>query len=282
MEKLSCEIITDLLPLYAEELLSDQSKTLVENHLKVCENCRHRFEDLKEPSSDINDELMIEKIKDKIRSDKQKGILIGSLLSAIIVVLIAFSLTAPVYLPYNNDQVTTYHLDDEVIIQLDNGATGYELEGSKGELTLVTWTTTWDQIFNREYVDGIFINNVDEINRIYYSEYNESKDIVIYGDSYNQNEGRMTLPRLVLNYYLLLAIIIGSLFGILVFLFRKKQKVLRVFMYPFTLSIFYGVSTLLIKRGDMTTFSPLRDLLHILILTIILEMIFIQIWNNRK
>ena len=36
----NCNIIKDLLPLYAEDLLSDESRELVENHLKCCEECK--------------------------------------------------------------------------------------------------------------------------------------------------------------------------------------------------------------------------------------------------
>lgn len=37
----NCEIILDLLPLNAENMISDSSRVLVENHLSQCENCRN-------------------------------------------------------------------------------------------------------------------------------------------------------------------------------------------------------------------------------------------------
>ena len=36
-----CEIIKDLLPLYEENLLSEESKTFVEDHLKTCPECKN-------------------------------------------------------------------------------------------------------------------------------------------------------------------------------------------------------------------------------------------------
>lgn len=38
--KISCEVINDLLPLYHDEVCSEESKRIVEEHLKECENCR--------------------------------------------------------------------------------------------------------------------------------------------------------------------------------------------------------------------------------------------------
>ena len=38
--KISCDIIKDLLPLYAEDLASEDTKELVEEHLQGCENCQ--------------------------------------------------------------------------------------------------------------------------------------------------------------------------------------------------------------------------------------------------
>ncbi len=44
MNKISCEIVRDLLPLYADDAVSDASRALVEAHLEACENCRKVLE----------------------------------------------------------------------------------------------------------------------------------------------------------------------------------------------------------------------------------------------
>ena len=43
----NCNIIRDLLPLYAEDLLSEDSRALVENHLEGCEECKQELESIK-------------------------------------------------------------------------------------------------------------------------------------------------------------------------------------------------------------------------------------------
>ena len=45
--KLSCPIVRDLLPLYAENLASAQSRDAVEAHLQDCPACRKLLADMK-------------------------------------------------------------------------------------------------------------------------------------------------------------------------------------------------------------------------------------------
>lgn len=46
--KNNCNIIKDLLPLYAEDMLSEDSRELVEEHLGGCEDCRAELEKIKD------------------------------------------------------------------------------------------------------------------------------------------------------------------------------------------------------------------------------------------
>ena len=42
--KLNCKVIEDLLPLYLDEVCSEESRQLVEEHLADCEACRKLVE----------------------------------------------------------------------------------------------------------------------------------------------------------------------------------------------------------------------------------------------
>lgn len=50
MEKITCNVIKDLLPLYTDHMLSDDSCMLVERHLNSCKSCREFMEELKKES----------------------------------------------------------------------------------------------------------------------------------------------------------------------------------------------------------------------------------------
>ena len=45
--KKECNIVKDLLPLYLDDVCSNESKELVLNHLKNCDECQKELENLK-------------------------------------------------------------------------------------------------------------------------------------------------------------------------------------------------------------------------------------------
>ncbi len=51
--KLDCEVIRDLLPLYAEQMVSDKSKVLIDAHLAECEECRTLHEAMAAPEPQV-------------------------------------------------------------------------------------------------------------------------------------------------------------------------------------------------------------------------------------
>lgn len=45
--KISCKIIEDLLPLYIDEVCSEDSKKIIEEHLSQCSKCEENFKKMK-------------------------------------------------------------------------------------------------------------------------------------------------------------------------------------------------------------------------------------------
>ena len=67
--KTDCSIIRDLLPLYADEVCSPESRNLVDEHLAECPECTEELARIRE--SEIENHLATEK-EDVIRSQKKK------------------------------------------------------------------------------------------------------------------------------------------------------------------------------------------------------------------
>ncbi len=55
MMKLDCEVIKDLLPLYCEDIASDKSRELVEEHCKECVECSRKMQRMREDDIVIED-----------------------------------------------------------------------------------------------------------------------------------------------------------------------------------------------------------------------------------
>ena len=65
MNKTSCELIGDLLPLYADKVCSEESRELVAKHISDCEKCRKELEIMEKPvNADFKDDIaVIKRIK---------------------------------------------------------------------------------------------------------------------------------------------------------------------------------------------------------------------------
>jgi len=50
---MNCNIVKDLMPLYIDGCCSEESRKIVEEHIKDCDDCRMLFEDMKSPSDVI-------------------------------------------------------------------------------------------------------------------------------------------------------------------------------------------------------------------------------------
>lgn len=79
-----CEVIEDLLPLYVDEICSQESKKIVEEHLQTCEHCQKEYRKIKMPigtehrkvdTGKIADEanVILEKAEKDIESRKQSN-----------------------------------------------------------------------------------------------------------------------------------------------------------------------------------------------------------------
>lgn len=69
---IKCEVIQDLMPSYLDEICSDASRELVEQHMLNCESCRKRCELLKNWSNDFAVENMEEKQLDGMQKVRKK------------------------------------------------------------------------------------------------------------------------------------------------------------------------------------------------------------------
>ena len=82
--KMNCDVIRDLLPLYADEVCSEASKALVEEHLQSCESCGKELRIMRSgESAAIAEEVDIaEKAEQLWKKNKLRSILLGLLIAA--------------------------------------------------------------------------------------------------------------------------------------------------------------------------------------------------------
>ena len=86
--KITCEIIRDLLPLYYDEVCSEDSRKLVEAHLDSCAECRKELEYMSGElthNEEIEKERIIKSSSRALKRIKIEHIIIGILIAALFV-----------------------------------------------------------------------------------------------------------------------------------------------------------------------------------------------------
>jgi len=291
--KLSCDVINDLLPLYAEGMVSQETRTLVEEHLDTCINCTRQLEFFKGTSEipmDTNTEPFI-KIKRKLFRERVELVAIAiTLVLAIVIIGMAY-ITSPEYLPYSSDMMSlTEYEDGRIIVTFKEQVAGYAVEKIKAEdgggysYHLTAWNTTFNRYLLKNNIQSILLNpEGHEISAVYYYSADGTEDILIFGKDQNENGGIITLPRLVLGYYFVIALVLAILFGIFLFTYKKEGKIRSVLEKILVLSISYFFSHLCIKGLKSTSYLVQRDLYAILLLMIpICCLLFLSVNLIRK
>lgn len=82
--KISCDIIRDLLPLYAENVTSKASNDMVDEHLRSCGRCRQFLSDLRRPA-EFPREIPVHSL-DRVKQHIQKRRILTALLAVLILV----------------------------------------------------------------------------------------------------------------------------------------------------------------------------------------------------
>ena len=276
--KLSCDVINDLLPLYAEGMVSQDTRKLVKEHLETCTNCTKQLEFYKNPSEipmDTNTEPFI-KVKRKLFRKKVELVAIAvTLVLAIVIIGMAY-ITSPEYLSYSSDMMSlTEYEDGRIIVTFKEQVAGYDIDKIKTEdgggysYHLIAWNTTLNQYFLKNNIQSFILNpEGHEVVAVYYYSADGTEDILIYGKDQNEKGGIISLPRLVLGYYLIIATILAILCGIFLLAYRKEGKIRKLLEKVFVLSASYLISHLCIKGLKTTSYLVQRDLYAILLLMI--------------
>lgn len=108
IRNISCDVIQDIIPLYHDNVCSEQSREYVEDHIKTCENCRKFLESLDETAMDVKiyDERQ-NILAHHVKKEKTMAMKTGMILAAILLLpaVIALTLTIPGYSDWKTNAV---------------------------------------------------------------------------------------------------------------------------------------------------------------------------------
>lgn len=273
--KITCDVIKDLLPLYVENISSDDSRILIEEHIVSCDSCKRELNKLGTPkgvSLDTN-VLPLKKLKVTLLKRKYLTIFLSVSLTILILIITMGYITAPEYIPYSEKTVTITETNNKtVIVHFEAPGTRYEISKYRTEdnseyiFNISIWSSIWNRSMCKDSPQEFVLNPKGEmVSNVYYSSNDGNEDILIYGKDPNPNGGTITLPRLFLSYYFTIAVVGAVILGFILFLFRKKQNAKVIIFKLFALPISYLLGHICIKSFSGISYSATRDFYAILL-----------------
>lgn len=304
----TCSIVQDLLPLYEEDMLREETKEFVDEHLAQCAACRAELDALK---ADVKPAPVsaqpLRDLKRQLRRRKLTAMLLAVTLALTLATAGFAYLTAPQYLPYSETEWTVARADgavtaegladlsgvESISVNLLTPVSGSEVtstqdpDSGKTVYFITAWRTpldTWRGAFDEsgdtpnaghtveraqreadalqgvlakvESARTLFTLDATNCAAVYYSPNNGQEDVLLCGSA---DGGVVSLPRLALGYYALLALVLLAGLGLAWLVFRRKRAAVPL-GYGTLVPMCYLLGHLLVKGFTATSYQLQRDL----------------------
>ena len=272
-----CSIVQDLLPLYAEDMLREETKEFVNRHLSQCAACRAELDALR---ADVKPQPVsaqpLRELKKRLRRKKLTAVLLAVTLALTLATTGFAYLTAPQYLPYNAADWSVHEPDasldavlngeEHICIEPLTPVSGTEVESvidpDSGETVYIisAWRTLLDKWLGKlDTVNGngdkLILLDTTNCRVVYYAQNNGQENMVLYGE---RSGGVISLPRLALGYYAVLSLMLFIAFCI-AFLICRKKKAGKALGYLALIPASYLAGHLLVKGLTTTSYQMQRD-----------------------
>ncbi len=278
MNDINCALVGDLLPLYTEGLLSEESRAFVQEHLAACECCRRESESAAAPAEPtVDSALPLVSLRNRMRGRLALSVLLALSLCICLVICAYAALSAPQYSVYQAELFNITELPEGISIEFDDSVTDYAVgrgywEGDSGKpmYTIEAWSSKTDRLLGKMAEDSILIPETDAL--IYYAQNNGLEDILLYGKA--PTGGTETMPRLNMSYYFIIMAAAFALLAAAALILRKKRsgRILSfVAMYPPA----WMLSQLLVRPG-FVSYSLMRDMGLILLLSLFIFLVLLS------
>lgn len=293
--KNECSIVRDLLPLYAESMVSPETASFMEEHLKDCEHCRKEYERLKAPCAvpaqdDAAPLLMLQK---KMAAKRLRIIVLTAVFAVALLVSAFAVLDAPVYLPYTEELLAVEPVGENGLqITFDPSVTDFNYTvyqdpdgGNFYYCDVEAWYSLWDRWFSggEEQRTAVVFPAKPYPVTVMYCPNDGTESICVYGEA--GEGGSIALPRLALGYYLILAVLaLAVLFAAwLVAKGRPRQRawIERIMLYPVSYLISHGI----VVGFRAISYSLVRDFRLILFVSLLLYcglLLAHSVWGLKK
>ncbi len=269
--KVTCSVISDLLPLYAEGLAGDDSRALVEAHVKDCPRCQQQLTALGTaaplPAEGAMPLLAVNRLLR--RHTVLWCVLVGCLVAAIALSVLGH-VTSPRLVEKSETALFAGQGEDglpfvRVGLHSPMGIdyeVSYLSDTDGGRYMIISGCTSpWLRSMGCDRRGETYYADSREVSRIYFLS--PAGDLIrLYGE--DRTGGIILLPRLALSYYVLCALVLFLVFGLLALCFRRSPHGRTLLPAAMAFGC-YVLAHLIIKGLDGTSHFLLQDLTFILL-----------------
>lgn len=280
--EITCDIIKDVLPLYAEDLVSADTKAMVEAHLPTCADCKDMLVQLRRAEKiPLDVEFSsLDSVKRDIRNRRVLTGLLVFFVTVSVLICVFFQLTRPHYLTLEKAGVRVIEDGDKLYFDFGEnvdcfavGSTQYE-----GEEQATITITAYSRRLNIHYGNMLVVsrNSADGTEPVCVSSdvlrinYDNSplgeEDLLLWGEP--MREHVISLPRLVLGYYFLMALGAGVVFLVPALLLRRK-KAGKILGAIGALFLCYGTASMLVIGLDWYVYEAVDLTVYLAIIVIL-------------
>lgn len=308
----TCSIVQDLLPLYEEDMLREETKEFVDGHLAQCAACRAELNALK---ADVKPAPVsaqpLRDLKRQLRRKKLTAVLLAVTLALTLATAGFAYLTAPQYLPYSetewaisrspsaladdgsaadglSDLSGTESISVSPLVPVSGAEVESVIDPDSGETVYIisAWRTLLDKWLGKlDTVNGngdkLILLDTTNCRVVYYAQNNGQANMVLYGE---RSGGVISLPRLALGYYVLLSLALLITLGIAFFVCRRK-KTGKALGYLALIPASYLAGHLLVKGFTTTSYQMQRDFSLIILAAALIYaavMLAINLWRQKR
>ncbi|MBQ6019966.1 MAG: zf-HC2 domain-containing protein [Clostridia bacterium] len=272
--KTECCLVKDLLPLYAENMVSDETAALVAEHLNECADCAARAERLRQPAAEIpapeataDEAAPLRRVKKNLKKRKAAVALLAAAAAFLAVFAVFSHLTRPNYVPFENSGAAVHIAANGVMsvsfseavtscrvvpVQIPDAPEAYEIE-------IEAWSSGWDKILGKKAGTVVLPESPakEQPQRVYYCDMAKQGDLLcLYGEP--RDDGGIVLPRLFLGAYFFAALALAAAAGLLRVLLRRNEKAATALEYILFAPLSYLAAHLVLLQG-FVSYSAARD-----------------------
>ena len=292
--KKECSIVRELLPLFAENMVNEETAEYVKSHLENCEECNDELSRLSDPvvkTVRTNTESL-KRIKKQFSRNKLHALLLISAIMIVFFVSLFSYVTSPSYFSYSEDLMTISDAEPNSIrIAFNDKVTGYRLseemnpDDNRRIIHIEAWSTIWESVLFRHGDQNAVISLTDDRPiAIYYTRnYSEGRgsldDYLIYGEQRATQGGVVSSSWLSIKIGPVIASILVAILLVIILVARRKQHVTywlaRLIMAPTA----YLLGHLCVMRFSTISYSLMRDLSLIVFVSTAIYCAMLLIWK---